>query len=112
MAFDAYIKFSDKGGKQIDGEATDEKHTKWSEVFSLSWGLSNPANIGPGTTGSSTGRVSTSSVNLMKRTDKSSAVLATKLCIGEHLKEVEIELCKSTGKKEPFIKYKLTGVYV
>lgn len=112
MAFDAYIKFQDKGGKDIEGEATDEKHNKWSEVLSLSWGLSNPATIGPGTGGASTGRPSASSLNIMKRTDKASATLASKLCIGEHLKEVQLELCKSTGKKEPYIKYKLTEVYV
>jgi len=112
MAFDAYIKFMDKGGQHIKGEATDDKHKEWCEVLSLSWGMSNPATIGAGTKGASTGRASISSLNLMKRTDKCSAVLATKLVTGEHLKEVHLELCKSTGKKEPYIIYKLTQAYV
>jgi len=112
MAFDAFLKFSDK---ELKGEATHAKHIGEIEIYSFSFGASNPSNIGPGQGGSSSGRASLSSFNLMKRTETSSPLLFQKCCAGEHIKEATVTLNKAggTGKEaEPFLTYKFTGVFI
>jgi len=79
MAFDTYIKI-----ETVDGEATQAKHEKWIEIYSFSWGASNPTTIGPGSGGLSAGRVSVSSFNIMKKTEASSAKLFAACCAGQH----------------------------
>ena len=46
MAFDTYIKID-----TVDGEATQAKHEKWIEIYSFSWGASNPTTVGSGSGG-------------------------------------------------------------
>ena len=43
MAFDTYIKID-----TVDGEATQANHEKWIEIYSFSWGASNPTTVGSG----------------------------------------------------------------
>ena len=110
MAFDAFIKFTPDAG----GEATQVGHVGWTEIFSFSLGGSNPVTVGAGTTGLSGGKVSLSSFNLMKRTDKASPNLFSAMCQGLHYKTAIVELSKTTGAKktEVFIKYTFTDVMV
>jgi len=50
MAFDTYLKID-----TVDGEATQANHAGWIEIYSFSWGASNPTTIGSGATGLSAG---------------------------------------------------------
>jgi type VI secretion system secreted protein Hcp len=112
MAIDAFIKFSDK---DLAGEATHFKHKGEIEILSFSFGASNPSSIGPGRTGSSTGRASLSSFSLTKFTDRASPLLFQKCCAGEHMKECWVTLNKSGGagkEAEPFLTYHFTGCFI
>ena len=50
MAFDTFLKLE---GPELKGESTDEKHKDEFELYSFSFGASNPVTIGSGSTGMS-----------------------------------------------------------
>lgn len=107
MAFDAFLKI-----KGVDGEATAKGYEKSIELYSFSWGASNPTTIGMGS-GGGAGKVSLSSFNIMKRTDVASAPLFTKCCTGDHMPEVTVVLRKAGGSSPlEYLTYKFTEVYV
>ena len=93
MAFDTYIKIA-----TVDGEATQAKHDKWIEIYSFSWGASNPTTVGAGGGGISAGKVSVSSFNVMKKTEASSAKLFASCCNGTHFADATVEMSKATGE--------------
>jgi type VI secretion system secreted protein Hcp len=110
MAFDTYIKID-----TVDGEATQAKHAKWIEIYSFSWGASNPTTVGSGTAGLAAGKVSVSSFNVMKKTESSSAKLFAACCAGQHFKTATVEMSKATGtsgEQAVFLKYVFTDVMV
>jgi len=110
MAFDTYLKI-----ETVDGEATQAKHEKWIEIYSFSWGASNPTTVGPGSGGMSAGRVSVSSFNVMKKTEASSAKLFAACCAGQHFTKATVEMSKATGtsgEQQVFLKYVFTDVMV
>ena len=109
MAFDSYLEI-----KGVKGESTAKGMEGKIEIYSFSWGASNPVTIGPGTEGAAAGRVSISSFNLMKKTDTASATLFLKCCEGKHFDEATVTLRKATGDagQKPFLVYKFTTVYV
>ena len=92
MPFDAYMKIT---GPDVDGEATADQMDKYIEIYSFSWGASNPTTVGPGSGGLSAGRASVSSFNVMKKT--------------------EVYLRKATGTdggQKTFLKYTFEDVMV
>jgi len=110
MAFDTYIKID-----TVDGEATQAKHEKWIEIYSFSWGASNPTTVGSGTSGLAAGKVSVSSFNIMKKTETSSAKLFAACCAGQHFPKATVEMSKATGtsgEQQVFLKYVFTDVMV
>jgi len=110
MAFDTYISID-----TVDGEATQAKHEKWIEIYSFSWGASNPTTVGSGSTGLSAGKVSVSSFNVMKKTETSSAKLFAGCCAGQHFPTATVEMSKATGtsgEQQVFLKYLFTDVMV
>ena len=110
MAFDTYISID-----TVDGEATQAKHEKWIEIYSFSWGASNPTTVGSGGTGISAGKVSVSSFNVMKKTEASSAKLFASCCNGTHFADATVEMSKATGEsgeQAVFLKYVFTDVMV
>src|SRR5690242_6531734 len=74
-AFDTFIKFDGGTAPATEGESTAKGFEGQIEVYSFSWGLSNPTTIGVGGGGMSAGKVSISSFNFMKKMDKSSPPL-------------------------------------
>jgi type VI secretion system secreted protein Hcp len=85
------------------------------EIFSFSFGASNPTTVGSGITGLSAGKVSISSFNCMKKTESSSGVLFTACCTGEHFTKATVTLRKATGtsgKQQNFLTYVLEDVMV
>src|SRR6187549_3704613 len=109
MAFDTYIKIA-----TVDGEATQAKHEKWIEIYSFSWGASNPTTVGSGSTGISAGKVSLSSFNVMKKTEKSSNTLFSACCTGKHFDTAVVTMRKAAGDagQKAFLLYTFTDVMV
>ncbi len=110
MAFDTFLKI-----EGVDGESTRDKFEKWIEVYSFSWGASNPITIGTGTTGVSAGKVTISSFNVMKKTDSASPVLFQHCCEGKHFPTANVSMNKSTGDSTAplaYLTYEFTEVFV
>lgn len=108
MAFDAFLKIDG-----IDGESTDDKHKNWIEILSFSWGLTQPA-TGSGSSGGarSSERVTASDFSIVKTIDKTTPKLMEKVCNGEHIKEIKLELCRNTGAKEKYAEYVMKDVLI
>ena len=112
MSFDTYMKIS---SPDVEGEAMAKDMDKYIEVYSFSWGASNPTTVGPGSSGLSAGRASVSSFNVMKKTEKSSPNLFAACCGGQHYAKAEVILRKATGVdggQKPFLKYTFEDVMV
>jgi type VI secretion system secreted protein Hcp len=110
VAFDTFIKLGD-----LKGESTRKGFEGQVEIFSFSFGASNPTTVGSGTTGMAAGKVSLSSFNIMKKTDSSSPTLFQMCCIGDHFKTATVTLNKASGDKTTplsFLKYDFTEVYI
>jgi type VI secretion system secreted protein Hcp len=85
------------------------------EIFSFSWGASNPVTIGSGSTGISGGKVSLSSFNVMKKTEASSAALFAASCTGQHYDKMTVTMRKATGNdggQQAFLVYTFENVMV
>jgi type VI secretion system secreted protein Hcp len=113
MAFDAFIFFED-AKTPIEGETKDSTYSpkKASEIFSFSFGLSNPTQVGLGS-GMSAGKASYSSLNIMKRMDAGSIALTNACATGGHIEKATMVVRKAGGEKPlEYIKYLLEGVFV
>jgi type VI secretion system secreted protein Hcp len=113
MAFDTFLKFT--GGLTVEGECTATGFEKQIEIYSFSWGASNPTTIGSGASGLSGGKVSISSFNVMKKTEKSSLVLFSACCTGQHFDSATVTMRKATGDsggQKAFLIYEFTDVMV
>ncbi len=120
MAYDAYMYFQSPSGGAVqpEGETTDKTYSSNSafEVYSFSWGASNPVSIGSGKTGAASGRVSISSFNVMKRTDKASPSLFATCCSGGHFGTANVELRKAgedpKSAGQPYLIFTFYEVFV
>jgi type VI secretion system secreted protein Hcp len=112
MAFDTYLKIS---SPDVNGEATATGYEQWIEIYSFSWGASNPTTVGSGSSGLSAGKVSISSFNVMKKTETSSPSLFAACTAGQHYATAEVDMRKATGtsgQQQVFLKYTFTDVMV
>jgi len=112
MAFDAYLWIDG-----VEGESTAkvEGLKNHMEILSFSFGASNPSTIGPGSSGAGGGRVSVSSFNVMKMSEKASAKLFEHCCMGEHFTKAKVVLRKAGGTggaQAPFLEYEFEKVFV
>lgn len=99
MAFDTWIKF-----EGIEGEGTASGFEKQTEIYSFSWGASNPTTVGASGRGIGASKVSLSSFNIMKKLDSTSPHLFEKCCKGDHVNKVTVTMRKAGGKQEVFHK--------
>lgn len=108
MSFDTYLQI-----EPIKGESTDAKHKGWIEVFSFSHGLAQHGS-GAVSGGSSrvAGKVDVQDFTITKRMDLSTPYLNKNCCSGKHLDKAVVEICKSTGQKEVFMKYTFENVVI
>jgi type VI secretion system secreted protein Hcp len=96
----------------LDGESTDEGHKNWILIESMSSGISRSINSGA-KDNERRGATHVSDVTISRQIDKSSVPLQVKAASGDLIDEVEIHFCQeSSGKREPFLKYKLAKVIV
>jgi type VI secretion system secreted protein Hcp len=120
MAFDTYLIIGDgtKNPTGAGGETTATgltPATGWIQVYSFSWGASNPTTVSPGSTGLSGGRVSVSSFNIMKKTENSSCDLFQACCAGQHYGTANVVMRKAAGtanKQQTFLQYDFTDVMI
>ncbi|CAN5806853.1 type VI secretion system tube protein Hcp [soil metagenome] len=108
MGFDAFIKIKD-----APGESTDDKHKDWIEVMSFSLAVSQPHGGQMSATGSiAGGRADFTDLNFSKYLDKSTPKLNHFCAKGEHIDEVNLELCQAAGDKAKYMDYKFTNCFV
>lgn len=108
MAYDVFIKIAG-----IEGEATRKGFEKAIEIYSFSWGATNPSSIGTGTTGHGSGKVSISDFNIMKKSETSSAKLFQHCCSGTPIPSVSVHFLKAGGEESvEFLKYTFTDCVV
>lgn len=120
MAYDAYMWLEGEAGgaPKVQGESTDKDFgaKKAFEIYSFSWGASNPATIGSGAGGGGGGRVSVSSFNIMKKTDNASPQLFTTCCCGGHFAKATVVLRRAGGTKDQtgtvYLTYTFSFVFV
>lgn len=104
MAYDAFMEI-----KEIPGES--KAKDKAIDIYSFSWGASNPTTIASGGGGGG-GKVSISSFNVMKKTEKSSPSLFLACCKGTHYPKIEVTLRKAGGEQIEYLKYTFSTVFV
>lgn len=116
MAFDTYLIID--GGTKVKGEATADgltPATGWMEIFSFSWGATNPTTVGTAGKGLSAGKVSLSSFNIMKKSDDASPKLFEACCGGTHFAKASVVMRKATGTdggQKEFLRYDFDDVMV
>lgn len=109
MAFDTFLDI-----EGVPGECTATGFENKIEIYSFSWGASNPTTVGSGSTGLSAGKVSISSFNVMKKTEKSSPVLFAACCNGKHYDTATVTMRKAAGEagQKAFLTYTFSDVMV
>lgn len=111
MAFDSFLKLV---GPDVAGESTDSTHTGEFEIYSFSFGAMNPVTIGSGSTGMSGGKVSLSSFNILKKTDKASPILFKMCAQGDHFDKAIVTLRKAGGSagQQEYLVYTFEKVFI
>lgn len=113
MAYDAFM-WLKGGAPEAKGETTDKTYKDKSafEIYSFSWGASNPVSIGSSSGGAGAGKVSISSFNVMKKTDSASPALFLNCCKGQHFTEAHVVLRKAGGEALEYLTYDFEEVFV
>lgn len=95
----------------IKGESRDETYRDAIDVLSISWGVSNPANVM--TPGRSSSRSEFSDFNLMKSVDRASPQLFLKCAAGTVIPWAQVDLVRAMGDTaQAFLKYRFEQVVV
>ena len=98
----------------IKGESTDDAHKEWIELESWSFGMNQRSSGSAKSTGGArtAERVDISDIVVTKQIDKASAPLAFHCANGKHIKEVKIEVCRASEKKEKYYEILMNDVLV
>lgn len=98
----------------IPGGATAKGMEGKMEVLSFSFGASNPSTVGSGNSGLAAGKVSVSTFNIMKKSEKASATLFFNSCNGKHIPKGTVYARKATGDggQQVYLKYNFTDILV
>lgn len=106
MAYDAFLKL-----EGIEGESKVTGHEKEINIYSFSWGVSNPASIGVGG-GGGAGKATLSSFNVMKATDKASPSLFLACATGKHFPKATVTLRKAGGTQLKYLIYDFEDIFI
>ena len=108
MAFDAFLKIDG-----VPGESTDDKHKEWIEIKAYSHGVHQPASSTASSSGgASAERATFSDFSIAKMVDKATPKLFEACCLGKHIKEVIIEVCRAGGDKQKFLEIHMEQVLI
>ncbi len=83
----------------IEGESHSEEYRNWFDVFSFSWGETNPASTGGGG-GGGAGRVNMADFAIMKRASKGSPALFLACATGRHFSRADIVVTRFASEEE------------
>lgn len=85
MAIDAYCWFESSENK-IEGETLDSfvKTKKGFDVETFAWGVTNPVNVGSGSSGLGSGRAEFEKFTFTKKTDTATCAIILSCCAGTH----------------------------
>ena len=113
MAYDAFM-WLVGGSPAVAGESTDKTFSanKAFQIYSFSFGASNPVNIGSAGAGAGAGKVSISSFNIMKQFDSASPGLFLNCAAGAHFTEAHVALRKAGGTALVYLQYDFFEVFV
>ena len=96
----------------VEGESQAKDFTNKIDIFSFSWGASNPSSVATGT-GSGAGKVSLSSMSIQKVVDKATAKLFLACCQGKHFAKGKLTVREAGGDSPvEYLVYDLTQVFV
>jgi type VI secretion system secreted protein Hcp len=111
MSFDTFLEIK---SPDVVGECTATGFAGKMEIYSFSWGASNPTTVGSGSAGLTGGKVSVSSFNFMKKSEKASASLFSACCTGQHYGSALVTLRKAGGTagQQVFLTYEFTDVMI
>ena len=117
MPYDAFLLIDGKStkGVEIKGESTDHDakfKDKACEIYSFSFGVSNPVTLGSGGAGAGAGKCSISSLNFMKKLDASSPYLFRSCADGGHFEKATLTLRKAGGAELEYLIFELKTVFV
>jgi type VI secretion system secreted protein Hcp len=119
MAFDTFMYFTGaatakSGSITVKGETTDSVYGPKSafEIYSFSWGMSNPTTIGSAGGGGGAGKVSISDFNIMKKLDAASPLMMLACAQGAHFPQVDVVMRKAGGKPLEYLKITFKEVYI
>ena len=101
-AFDTFMTFTGGTAPVTQGESTTVGFENAVEVFSFSWGVSNPVTLRKGT-GLSPERPTFSSFNILKRADSASPALLAACAAGNYYDEVKVTLRRPGGDGSSFV---------
>ena len=106
MAVDMFLKL-----ETVDGESLDDAHKKEIDVLSWEFGAeqTGTAHLGGGSGG---GRVEIQDVVVRKRSDRSSPILFSLCCKGDHISKAELTVRKAGGTPLEYLKVRLAKVLV
>jgi type VI secretion system secreted protein Hcp len=102
------------GAPEAKGESTDHVYKAKGafEIYSFSWGASNPTTLGSASGGAGAGKISISSFNVMKKTDAASVAMFANCCKGQHFTHAHVVLRKAGGTALEYLKYDFDEVFV
>src|SRR5579875_650361 len=108
MATEAFLKLDG-----IDGESQKDGHTKEIELFSFSWGASNPTSVSLGT-GSGTGKVDLSSLTVQTEVATQSPKIFLNCAAGTHIATGKLTVRESGGGDKPvdYLTYDMKEVFI
>ncbi len=104
MAVDMFLKIS-----EIPGESNDSKHKDEIEIFSFSWALNQPGNLGGG---SGAGKVDFQDFSFAMPVSKASPKLFLACASGKHLAEATLTVRRAGATQVDFLVYKLSECLV
>jgi len=104
----AFMKLGD-----IKGEATDDGHSEWIIIESMSSPIFRSIPEGAKDQQRTKGETTLGDVVVVRQLDKSSTKLQEACANGTFYKEAEVHFCSTVkNKQEPYLKYKLSDVIV
>lgn len=94
----------------IDGESKDDEHEGWIDVQSYDHSVTQPVSDISG--GRTTSKSEHSDFSIVKELDKSSPKLALRVCDGQHIPSVVLELVNPDDTRMKYMVYELRDVII
>ena len=93
MSTDLFLKIDG-----ITGESQDSNHKGWINIYSFTWGASQPGNMSIGG-GGGAGKVQYRDLSVLTHIDKATPAIMRYVSLGKHMNKVERSVCKAGGSQ-------------